>query len=169
MDKETFVRILAGAGKLYDKEIDKEIMEMWLSFFKDNTTEEFKKAMNEHIKTSRYFPTVADIKEKIYELNNSNESDTELWEKLLSAIRNSSYHSEEEFEKLPPVVQEYVRSPRQLQELAVMDSEKIHTIVKGQFLKQIANIKENFKKYEITGKKNLLVQKGIYQLEEVID
>ena len=169
MDKETFVKILAGAGKLYDKEIDKEIMEMWLSFFKDNTTEEFKKAMNEHIKTSRYFPTVADIKEKIYELNNSNESDTELWEKLLSAIRNSSYHSEEEFEKLPPVVQEYVRSPRQLQELAVMDSEKIHTIVKGQFLKQIANIKENFKKYEITGNKKLLQEKGIYQIEEVID
>ena len=169
MDKETFVRILAGAGKLYDKEIDKEIMEMWLSFFKDNKTEEFKKAMNEHIKTSRYFPTVADIKEKIYELNNSNESDTELWEKLLRAIRNSSYHSEEEFEKLPPVVQEYIRSPRQLQELAVMDSEKIHTIVKGQFLKQIANIKENFKKYEITGNKKLLQEKGIYQLEEVID
>lgn len=65
MNKEKFVGILSGAGKLYGKELDKETMEMWLSFFKDNTMEEFKQAMNEHIKTSRYFPTVADIKERI--------------------------------------------------------------------------------------------------------
>lgn len=65
MNKEKFVGILSGAAKLYGREIDKETMEMWLSFFKDNPTEEFKQAMNEHIKTSKYFPTVADIKELI--------------------------------------------------------------------------------------------------------
>lgn len=65
MNKEEFIRTLTGAGKLYGKELDKETLTMWLSFFKNNSVEEFKQAMNEHIKTSRYFPTVADIKERI--------------------------------------------------------------------------------------------------------
>lgn len=168
MNKEKFVGILSGAGKLYGREIDKETMEMWLSFFKDNTTEEFKQAINEHIKTSRYFPTVADIKARIYEIKNPNETNMELWEKLLSAIRRSSYYSEEEYEKLPAILKQYIGSPKQLQTIATeMTSEEIHSVVKGQFLKQIEIIKENYKEKAITGSKNLLEEKGIYQIEEV--
>ena len=65
MDKAEFIKTMRGAGKLYGKDLDEETLKMWLSFFKDNTTEEFNCAINEHIKTSRYFPTVADIKELI--------------------------------------------------------------------------------------------------------
>lgn len=65
MNKSEFIKTLTGAGKLYGKELDEEIIKMWLSFFKENTTEEFKQAINEHIKTSKYFPTIADIKELI--------------------------------------------------------------------------------------------------------
>lgn len=170
MNKEKFVGILSGAGKLYGKELDKETMEMWLSFFKDNTTEEFRQAINEHIKTSRYFPTVADIKARIYEIKNPNETNMELWERLLSAIRRSSYYSEEEYEKLPAILKQYVGSPRQLQTIATeMTSDEIHSVYKGQFLKQIELLKENYRENEITGKKNLLTEKGIYQIEEVID
>ena len=170
MDKEKFIEILTGVGKLYGREIDKEAMEMWLSFFKDNSIEEFKQAVNEHIKTSRYFPTVADLKARIYEIKNPNETNMELWERLLSAIRRSSYYSEEEYEKLPRILKQYVGSPKQLQTIATeMTSEEIHSVVKGQFLKQIEVLKENYKENEITGKKNLLVKKGIYQLEEVIE
>ena len=96
------------------------------------------------------------------------ENNSELWDKLLNAIGNSSYHSEEEFEKLPLLVKEYIRSPRQLQEMATMPSDEIHTVVKGQFLKQIEVIKQNFKENEMT-RKTLLQEKGIYQIEEVID
>lgn len=170
MDKEKFIEILTGVGKLYGREIDKEAMEMWLSFFKDNTIKEFKQAVNDHIKTSRYFPTVADLKARIYEIKNPNETNMELWERLLSAIRRSSYYSEEEYEKLPRILKQYVGSPKQLQTIATeMTSEEIHSVVKGQFLKQIEVLKENYKENEITGKKNLLVEKGIYQLEEVIE
>ena len=65
MNKAEFIKTLTGAGKLYGKELDEEVIKMWLSFFKENTIDEFKQAMNEHIKTSKYFPTIADIKELI--------------------------------------------------------------------------------------------------------
>ena len=97
------------------------------------------------------------------------ESNTELWESLLSAIRNSSYYAEREFEKLPPLIKEFIQSPQQLQSIArEMTSDEIHTVFKGQFLKQIEIIKQNFKEYEISGR-NLLQEKGYIQLEEVID
>ena len=80
MNKEKFVGILSGAGKLYGKEIDKETMEMWLS-------EEFKQAMNEHIKTSRYFPTVADIRERIAnkKVENMPKAEDE-WNKVIDLV-----------------------------------------------------------------------------------
>ena len=165
MNKEEFVKILTGVGKLYDKELDQEVLTMWLSFFKENTTNEFKQAINEHIKTSRYFPTIADIKEKIYKSKNKEESNSDLWERLLEAIRRSSYYYDEEFDKLPMLLKKYVGSSRQLQELAMMDSDTIHTIVKGQFLKQIELLKKTYKEEEICN--NLLQEKNIIQIERV--
>ena len=153
MDKERFIEILKGACKLYDKEMDKEAMTMWLSFFKEDTIEDFKQAMNHHIKTSRFFPTIADIKSIIYDINNEEESGIQLWERLSSAIGNGSYHAEEEFDKLPKVVQKFLGSPYRLQTFAVMDSDELHTVVKGQFLKQIEYLKASCKENEIS--KNL--------------
>jgi len=150
MDKERFIEILKGVCKLYDKEMDKETMMMWLSFFKEENIENFKQAINKHIKTSKYFPTIADIKSNIYDLTHEEESNMDLWEKLLIAIGNGNYHAEEEFKKLPEVVQKYLGSPQRLQSFAVMNSDDIHTVVKGQFLKQIEYVKASCKENEIT-------------------
>ena len=103
-------------------------------------------AIIELINSFKYPPTIADIKNKMYELTNTNDtSPTELWDKLLTAIRNGTYGAEKEFEKLPDIVKEFVKSPSQLREMASMDSDVIHSVVKGQFLKQIENLKERIK------------------------
>lgn len=145
------------------------MVELYEEMFKDNTYEEVSSAIKCIINTNEYMPAIATIKAKIYELKHpQQENNSELWDSLLKAIGNSSYHSEEEFEKLPLLVKEYIRSPRQLQEMATMSSDDIHTIVKGQFLKQIEAIKQNYKETEITGR-NLLQEKGYIKLEEVKD
>lgn len=145
------------------------MVELYEEMFKDNTYEEVSRAIKCIVNTNEYMPTIATIKTKIYELKQpKQESNSELWDSLLNAIGNSSYHSEEEFEKLPLLVKEYIRSPRQLQEMATMPSDEIHTVVKGQFLKQIEVIKQNIKENNIVGR-NLLQEKGYIQLEEVID
>ena len=43
------------------------------------------------------------------------------WQMVLKAMRNSIYHSEEEFAKLPPLVQKAVVSPAQLREWAMAE------------------------------------------------
>ena len=101
-------------------------------------------AIKELINSFKYPPTIADIKNKMYELCNKDDekSPSELWSNLLKAIRNGYYGYLEEFEKLPLEVKEFVRDPRQLQEFAQMDSSTVNSVVKGQFLKQIEIIKQ---------------------------
>ena len=128
-----------------DEEMD-GVIEIWAEMFKDCDYRLVSLAVKELINSYEYPPTIATIKNKMYELTNTNDtSPTELWDKLLTAIRNGTYGAEVEFEKLPDIVKEFVKSPSQLREMASMDSDVIHSVVKGQFLKQIENLKERIK------------------------
>ena len=146
------------------KEEAEEVIKLYELMFSDENFEIVLLAVKELIKTFKYPPTIADINEKIYQLKNiENKSNSELWDSLLKAIRNGSYGSVEEFNKLPEIVKEYVGSPTQLQEMAQMDSDVIHSVVKGQFLKQIDNLKQRTKEKSMMSKevKDLLENKKI--------
>ena len=126
------------------------VVAIWSEMFKDCDYELTMFAVKELINTSKYVPTIASIKEKMYDITHTNEeSPSELWDKLLVAIRNGYYGAEEEFKKLPDIVKEFVGSPRQLREIAEMDSDTIHSVVKGQFLRQIENLKQRVKEKEM--------------------
>ena len=163
--------ILKSAYPNFYKDISKSeaenIVELYEMMFKDESKEVVFTALKDIISTSEYPPTIATIKNKIYELKNPYELDNnELWISLLKAISNSSYHSEEEFSKLPNEVKLFVRSPEQLREMAVMDSDVINSVTKGQFMKQIEVIKQRVKEDNISGK-NLLGEKEVFKLEDV--
>ena len=49
-------------------------------------------------------------------------NETEAWEKVSKAIRNSGYHAEEEFARLPELIQKAVSSPGQLREWALSEN-----------------------------------------------
>ena len=170
MNKEEFIKVMTATAKIYDRELDQETLEIWLSFFFFFNIENFKNAVNEYIRTSNRFPTIADIKNIIFKNTHTQIDNNQLWEALVKAISRSNYYADEEFDKLPELVKQYVRNPRQLQEMASMESDIIHSVVKGQFMKQIEKIKEDYKSSEIVGRKdNLLMNKRIYELEEVIE
>jgi len=99
-------------------------------------------AIKELINTLQYPPTIADIKNKIDEITTIKKLPTDLWEQLCMAIKNSGYHSVEEFEKLSPEVKAFVGSPNELKNLALMDSDIVHSVIKGQFFKQIEIIQK---------------------------
>lgn len=72
---------------------------------------------------SGFAPSVGQVIDKIcsiYENNDVNE--IAAWGMVLKALRNSAYHAEEEFEKLPPAIQRTVSSPGQLKEWATMEN-----------------------------------------------
>ena len=158
------------AFKDMSKEEIESMVSLYEEMFKDDSYEVVSNAIVDLIKTYDYLPSIATIKNKIYDLTHDSVDNTDLWNKLINAISRSSYYAEEEFEKLPDLVKAYVRSPQRLREMAIMDSDVINSVEKGIFMKQIENIKEQVRNGEIVGRKdNLLMNKGVYQLEELTD
>lgn len=157
MDKIETTKILAVLKATYPnfyKDMSKQeindTINIWSEMFKEDPYELITIVIKEVISTSEYPPTIATIKKKMYELTHTNEeSNSELWERLLKAIRNGYYGSEQEFKMLPDIIKEFLGSPEQLRSIAEMDSETIHSVVKGQFLRQIENLKERVRQKEM--------------------
>ena len=57
------------------------------------------------------------------------------WGLVRKAINNSGYHSEEEFAKLPPLVQKAVGTPGQLKQWGMSDIESIETVAQSNFMR----------------------------------
>ena len=104
MNIEEFTKIMTGVSKLYNKPMDKEEITLWLAFFKDNTTHEFKEAINNYIKTKTKFPTVADIKNEIAKQKTKDLPKAEdEWELVLKTVRKfGSYRIHEAMNELKP-------------------------------------------------------------------
>lgn len=138
--------ILKTAYPNFYKEMSKQemlnVVDLWADMFKNDNSKLVTVAVKELINSFQYPPTIADVKNKMYSLTNNEKTPSELWDRLQKAISRGIYHSEEEFEKLPDEVKEFIRSPKQLKELAMMDSDVVHSVTKGQFLKQIEIIQQ---------------------------
>ena len=150
----SMLNILKKAYPSFYKNITKQEAEdtvaLYEEMFKDCDGRLVLVTVKELINSYEYPPTIATIKKKMYELTHTNEdSSSELWERLLKAIRNGYYGAEEEFKILPDIIKEFLGSPEQLRSIAEMDSETIHSVVKGQFLRQIENLKERVRQKEM--------------------
>lgn len=100
------------------------VVEVWTDMLGRYTYEQVNMALKAYIlsDTSGFAPSIGQIVEKL-QLFIGNEELNEMaaWGLVLKAMRNSIYHSEEEFAKLPPVVQKAVVSPGQLREWAMAE------------------------------------------------
>ena len=81
-----------------------------------------------------FAPKVGQIKAKMRELTEP-ETDTEMeaWNLVRKALRNSTYHAEEEFLKLPGVLQRIVGAPEQLKVWAKMPEETVQSVIASNF------------------------------------
>ena len=112
------------------------MLNLWATMFHDESYEEVNAAVTLLIatRTVGYSPTVGEVKEQIRKLHHTNDIDEAYaWTLVSKASRNGSYHSVEEFNKLPPVVQRAVGSPEQLKQWAAMDAETVESVVASNF------------------------------------
>lgn len=157
MNKEEIILMLSILKKAYPnfyKNITKQEAEdtinLYEEMFKDCDGKLVLYTVKELINTFEYPPTIATIKKKMYELTHiEDESPSDLWEILLKAIGRSGYYAVDEFEKLPDIIKEFIKSPHQLHELSQIPSETLHSVIRGQFLRQIENLKERVKAKEM--------------------
>ena len=125
--------------QFYAKKSNEEMndaINLYMDMFQDEPAELVAMAVKALIKTrtSTWPPSIGEINEKIMQITQPDEmTEQEAWACVAKALRNSTYNSAEEFEKLPPVVQRLVGSPNQLREWAQMDSDTVNSVVASNF------------------------------------
>lgn len=111
---------------------------LWAEMFRDEPAEVVALAVKSFIATdSKGFPpNIGTIRAAVVKLREPEEmTPQEAWTYVDIATRRSIHHSQEEFNKLPPVVQRVVGNPLQLKEWAMMDSDTVQSVVASNFQK----------------------------------
>lgn len=114
-------------------------MSLWYEELKDIPYQTAYMALRKYVSINKFSPTIADIREQAAELSQSDKDLNEAvaWALVWKAICNSGYHSEEEFEKLPPIIQKTVHTPSQLREWATLEDSdgKTYTVLQSNFMR----------------------------------
>ena len=112
---------------------------LWHQQFQDYDYKTVEQAVQALISTKieGYPPTIGEVKEQIRKLFCADNVDDEsqAWAKVSNATRNSSYYSEREFAKLPPLVQKAVGTAEQLRQWAGMDADVVESVIASNFKK----------------------------------
>lgn len=112
------------------------VIGLWSEMFKDEPVEIVALAVKAHIATDKkgYPPHIGAIKDAIVKIQQPDEmTEIEAWGLVQKALRNGYYGAQQEFDKLPPVIQRLVGSPNQLREWAQMDAETVASVVASNF------------------------------------
>ena len=127
MTKEQFKILVKAMKAVYTNPgfiPDQYAFDVWYSILKDLDYATASRAVQMHMQTEEKPPTVAGIRKQSMKITGNTENDlneTEAWSLVLKSIRRSTYYSEEEFLKLPEIIQRSVGSPRQLREWAMLE------------------------------------------------
>ena len=116
MTREEFKTLVKGMKAVYAQPTfipDQDAFNVWFELLKDIPYQQANVAIQKYMLTEKFPPTIADIREKatqIVESVDNSMSELEAWSLVRKAVRNSGYHSVEEFEKLPEACQRAVGS-----------------------------------------------------------
>lgn len=118
---------------------DHDAVNVWYTLLCDLDYETLSKAIQKHMMSSTFIPTVADIRTAAAEFKPSMEirqiSELDAWDRVRKAISNSIYNAESEFSKLMPVIQKAVGSPHNLEEWATLDTDTVNSVIQSNFLR----------------------------------
>lgn len=105
---------------------DQHAFDIWYELLKDIDYKTGSYAIKKYMLSEEKEPSVASIRKQISDLKVTEPggalNEMEAWALVQKAVRNSTYHAEDEFNKLPQIVQKTVVHPRQLREWATMEN-----------------------------------------------
>ena len=121
------------------KPIDTELMATtWADMLNEYSYEQVSVALKCYITTDTigFAPSIGQLIDKLKTVEQPQElNELQAWGLVRKAINNSGYHSEEEFAKLPPLVQKAVGTPGQLKQWGMSDIESMETVAQSNFMR----------------------------------
>lgn len=165
------IRIMVDSYPNYKPNNISETVDVWTMMLEEYSYEQIAVSLKSYIlsDTSGFAPSVGQLVAKVQDLSQPQElTELEAWSLVHKAIKNSSYESEEEFAKLPPLVQKAVGLPSNLREWALTENLN-KEVVSSNFMrtyKNVVNREKDFNKLPSDAKQ--LIQssmKGSYSAQ----
>lgn len=119
------------------------VVETWNEYLFEYSYEQMLLALKAFISTdtSGFAPNIGQLIEKARMISCPEElNEMEAWALVSKALRNGYYGAEEEFEKLPPLIQKAVGQPSQLRQWAQTESISIENVVQSNFLRTYRSV-----------------------------
>lgn len=146
MDKNEASDVLAILMAVYPNgfkhvqtEIDINMMaDLWARVFKDWSYADVSNAVDSVIATNKtnFPPSPGLVMDQLIKITSRPEmTEMEGWQLVFKAVKNSAWHSVEEFNKLPLVLQKSVGSPEMLQSWASMPEDTVQSVVQSNFMR----------------------------------
>ena len=139
MTREEFKLIVKGMKAICTKPDfipDQDAFNVWYMLLADLDYKKASIATQMHMRSSTFEPKPADIIEQYNKLVKRAEiTEMEAWSLVSKALRNGINGAEEEFNKLPPIVQKAVGGPSQLRFWATSDEGSIESVVQSNFMR----------------------------------
>lgn len=153
MTREEFSIIVKGLKAVYTdvKFIpDKDAFNVWYAMLSDVPYEVMSLATQMYMAKGRFAPTIADLRERVEIITKRDDEQAELsaWGLVSKAIRDSTYHSKERFEELPPLVKEAVGTAENLHNWGLSDISSVETVIQSNFIKAYRNVVARSKQME---------------------
>lgn len=129
-----------------------EKIQVWYSCLKDLDYKTMCVAIKRFAMKSKFRPYIADIREEYVKITNGadNLPEAEAWSLVRIALRDSSYHAEEQFAELPEIVRNALVTPDRLREWAQMPSDTVGTVVRAEFRRCFESaVKQNEEKQKL--------------------
>lgn len=126
MTREEF-KILAKAMKAVYTEPsfmpDQNAFDVWYEMLRDLEYTQASNAIKKHMMNSDRLPKISHIRQEACRFNGGVDELNEMaaWGLVCRALKRCGYYADEEFDKLPAIVQRAIVSPAQLKEWATME------------------------------------------------
>lgn len=130
------------------------IIDMWAVQFADCPYDVVLQALNDFIRTDtkNFAPSIGQIINAISAQTHKDDlTDAEAWVLVTKAAEKATYYAEEEFNRLPKLVQKAVGSAHALKEYALMDIDEFQTVQKSLFQRTYRGVVEQDRAMEKTG------------------
>lgn len=128
----------------------KAAVNLWQMMFAEDDAQIVSAAVKSFIATDTkgFPPVVGQIKAKLDMIMREAYGGGELtpmeaWAKVQKAIRNSAWHAQEEFDKLPDTIRAVIGGPSALRDYAMMDSETVNSVVASNFQRSFTARKDH--------------------------
>lgn len=150
-ETKKIIRIIADSYPNYKPSDISETIDVWSMMLEEYPYNQIAMALKAYIltDTSGFAPSIGQLIGKLQTISNANKelNEMEAWALVSQALKNGYYGAEEEFAKLPEMVQKAVGTPANLRAWAHTDESSIENVVQSNFMRTYRTVVKRESEY----------------------